>query len=72
MIEEKALMVNKPKKFFKKNFIKFKGNNSSRSENRGNGYKVNNSYSKRIKGDVANGYQKDSENKEKKLNEDYG
>lgn len=34
-------MVSKPKKFFKKNFAKFRGNNSSKSDKNGGGYRGN-------------------------------
>lgn len=43
--EEKALMVRNHKKLFKKNFAKLRGNNSSRSENKGSEFRGNNSYS---------------------------
>lgn len=50
-------MVSNPKKFFKKNFSRFRSNNNPKSDNVGNELKGSNSSSEKTKSDRYKGYQ---------------
>lgn len=65
--EIKSLMVSNPKKFFKKNFSKFKGNKFNRGDIGVGSFKSQNLGSEKMKEEGYRMYQKEEEKGEKKL-----